>query len=120
MDDQYNETNLLILVMDLWMFFKDWFLGLGEVYGVNPLIFGSIYVGSIPFFTLSLGWLIKNIRQKKPIIIPILVTGIFFIAAYLYLIVVGRNIPLWVYLVIIAMVAFAVISTLTKIRSSGS
>lgn len=29
---------------------KDWFLGLGEQYGVNPLIFGSIYVGAIPFF----------------------------------------------------------------------
>ncbi|TDI72040.1 MAG: hypothetical protein E2O88_00830 [Bacteroidetes bacterium] len=105
--------------MDWWLSFKDWFLGLGEVYGVNPVIFGSLYVGSIPFFTLSLGWVIKNIRQKKPIAIPILLTGVFFISAYLYLIIAGRNIPFWVYLFIMAMVAFGVISTLIKLRNSG-
>jgi len=105
--------------MEWWLSFKDWFLGLGEVYGVNPVIFGSLYVGSIPFFTLSLGWVIKNIRQKKPIAIPILLTGIFFISAYLYLIIAGRNIPFWVYLFIMAMVAFGVISTLNKLRNSG-
>ncbi len=105
--------------MDWWLSFEDWFLGLGEVYGVNPVIFGSLYVGSIPFFTLSLGWVIKNIRQKKPIAIPILLTGVFFISAYLYLIIAGRNIPFWVYLFIMAMVAFGVISTLIKLRNSG-
>jgi len=105
--------------MEWWLSFKDWFLGLGEVYGVNPVIFGSLYVGSIPFFTLSLGWVIKNIRQKKPIAIPILLTGIFFISAYLYLIIAGRNIPFWVYLFIMGMVAFGVISTLNKLRNSG-
>jgi len=105
--------------MEWWLSFKDWFLGLGEVYGVNPVIFGSLYVGSIPFFTLSLGWVIKNIRQKKPIAIPILLTGIFFISAYLYLIIAGRNIPFWVYLFIMVMVAFGVISTLNKLRNSG-
>jgi len=105
--------------MDWLLSFKDWFLGLGEVYGVNPVIFGSLYVGSIPFFTLSLGWVIKNIRQKKPIAIPILLTGVFFISAYLYLIIAGRNIPFWVYLFIMAMVAFGVISTLIKLRNSG-
>ena len=104
--------------MDWWLSFRDWFLGLGEVYGVNPVIFGSLYVGSIPFFTLSLGWVIRNIRQKKSITIPILLTGIFFISAYLYLIIAGRNIPLWVYLFIMAMVAFGVFSTFNKVRNS--
>lgn len=93
-------------------------MSLGDVYGVNPLIFGSIYIGAIPFFTLSLGWVIRNIRQKKPLVIPILLTGIFFISAYLYLIVVGRNIPTWVYLFILAMVIFGVYSVLGKIRKS--
>ena len=41
---------------------KEWFLGLGENYGVNPIIFGAIYVGAIPFFSISLAWLVKNIR----------------------------------------------------------
>jgi len=103
---------------ELWLSFKEWFMSLGDVYGVNPLIFGSIYIGAIPFFTLSLGWVIRNIRQKKPLVIPILLTGIFFISAYLYLIVVGRNIPTWVYLFILAMVIFGVYSVLGKIRKS--
>ena len=59
---------------------KDWFLGLGEQYGVNPIIFGSIYVGAIPFFTLSLGWLVKNYRKGKSIVIPALSTTFFFIS----------------------------------------
>lgn len=104
--------------MEWWLSFEEWFLGLGEIYGVNPVIFGSLYVGSIPFFTLSLAWVIRNIRQNKSITIPILLTGIFFVSAYLYLIAVGRNIPLWVYFFIIVMVGFGVISTLNKVRKS--
>jgi len=37
-----------------------WFMSLGKQYGVNPIIFGVIYVGAIPFFTLSIAWLVKN------------------------------------------------------------
>jgi len=32
---------------------KEWFLGLGQQYHVNPIIFGAIYVGAIPFFSAS-------------------------------------------------------------------
>jgi CHASE2 domain-containing sensor protein len=105
--------------MDWWSSFTDWFLGLGREYGVNPVIFGSLYVGSIPFFTLSLGWVIKNLRQGKPIAIPLLLTGIFFISAYLYLVIVGENIPVWVYLVIIGMTVFGIVTVVKKVRRSG-
>jgi hypothetical protein len=36
------------------------FLNAEANYGVNPLIFGAIYVGAIPFFSFSIGWLIRN------------------------------------------------------------
>jgi pyruvate/2-oxoglutarate dehydrogenase complex dihydrolipoamide dehydrogenase (E3) component len=99
---------------------KDWFLSLGEEYGVNPLIFGSIYIGAIPFFTLSLGWLVKNYRKGKNIAIPALSTTFFFISAYLYLIVAGKNVPWWVYGVVILLVAGGAYSTVKKIRSRVS
>jgi glucose 1-dehydrogenase len=67
--------------MSWWESFKDWFLSLGENYGVNPYIFGGIYVGAIPFFFLCLGWTIKNIRKKKPFTLPLLLTGFFFIGS---------------------------------------
>lgn len=96
---------------------KEWFLGLGENYGVNPIIFGSIYVGAIPFFTISLGWLVRNYRKKKSIILPALSTTFFFISAYLYLIIAGRNVPIWVYAVVVGMVAVGAYSTIKKIKS---
>jgi len=92
-----------------------WFMGLGSRYGVDPLIFGAIYVGAIPFFTLSLAWLVKNLKEKKPVILPAVLTGFFFISAYLYLIAAGRNVPFWVYLVILALVVSGAWSTLRTI-----
>lgn len=102
--------------MEWWNDFKDWFLGLGEQYGVNPYIFGGIYIGAIPLFFLALGWTIKNIREKKSFIVPLLLTGFCFISAYVYLIIAGKNIPVWVYIFIGVLVAYGVYSTYQKIR----
>ena len=95
---------------------QEWFLGLGTQYGVNPIIFGAIYVGAIPFFTLSVAWLVRNRRQDKPIVLPVLSASFFFVSAYLYLVAVGRNIPAWVYIFIAAMIGYGVYSTYNKIK----
>ncbi len=102
--------------MEWWETVKEWFLSLGQKYGVNPYIFGGIYVGTIPFFFLCLGWTIKNMRRKKPFVLPLLLTAIFFISAYLYLIIVGKNIPMWVYIFIGLMVVYGVYTTFRKIK----
>lgn len=102
--------------MEWWELIKEWFLSLGEKYNVNPYIFGGIYVGAIPFFILSLSWTIKNIKKKKPIVLPVLLTGFFFISAYLYLIIAGKNIPVWVYIFIGLMVVYGIYSTIKKIK----
>ena len=106
--------------MEWWELFKNWFLSLGGKYGVNPYIFGSIYIGAIPFFFLCLRWTIKNIRNKKPVVLPVLLTGFFFISAYLYLIIAGRNIPAWVFIFIAIMVGYGIYSTLKKIREKAN
>ena len=95
---------------------QEWFLGLGTQYGVNPIIFGAIYVGAIPFFTLSIAWLVRNRRNGKPIVLPVLSASFFFVSAYLYLVAVGRNIPAWVYIFIAAMIGYGVYSTYNKIK----
>ena len=100
----------------MWEAFTEWFLSLGDQYGVNPIIFGSIYVGAIPFFTLSIARLIRNLRRKQSIVLPTLSASFFFVSAYLYLLIAGRNIPLWVYGFIAAMIAYGVYSTVQKIR----
>jgi len=102
--------------MEWWEVFKEWFLSLGEKYNVNPYIFGGIYLGAIPFFFMSLYQTIKNIKNKMSIGIPALLTGLFFISAYLYLIIVGKNIPVWVYIFIGLMVVYGIYSTIDKIK----
>lgn len=102
--------------MEYWEIFKQWFLSLGEAYNVNPYIFGGIYIGAIPFFFLSLSWLIRNIKSKESYVVPLLLTCFFFISAYLYLIVVGKNIPVWVYGFISAMVLYGAYTTWQKLK----
>ena len=100
----------------MWASFVDWFMGLGEQYGVNPIIFGSIYVGAIPFFTLSVAWLVRNLRRKKSIVLPTLAASFFFVSAYLYLLIAGRDIPVWVYVFVAAMIGYGIYATVQKVR----
>ena len=93
-----------------------WFNGLGSEYGVDPLIFGAIYVGAIPFFSLSIAWLVKNLRRGRPVIAPLLTSGFFFVSAYLYLLIAGKNIPAWVYVFIVGLLSLAGWSTIRKVR----
>ncbi|MCC5914272.1 MAG: hypothetical protein JJU46_07850 [Balneolaceae bacterium] len=94
----------------------DWFMSLGESYGVNPFIFGAIYVAAIPFFTLSIAWLIRNYKLQYSIVLPVLSASFFFVSAYLYLIIAGENVPWWVYAVVVAMLVYAGWATYKKIR----
>lgn len=100
-----------------WDTFVDWFFSLGEKYNVNPLVFGGIYIGAMPFFTASVAWIVRNYRIGKSVVVPVLFAGFFFVSAYLYLILVGRNVPLWVYGFVLALIVFGLFSTVTKIKS---
>lgn len=113
----YSEFHLGIDWLENW--FRNWFANLGRKYNVNPAIFGGIYVGAIPFFTLCIAWIISNLRKKKSIVIPVLCASFFFISAYLYLLIVGQNIPAWVYLIIVAMLGFGIYSTVRKVRTKA-
>lgn len=93
-----------------------WFYSLGEDYGVNPLIFGAIYVGAIPFFLASIGWLVRRARAGRSITLPVLCAGTCFVSAYLYLAFAGRNIPLWVWLMLGAMILYGAWSTIRDTR----
>ncbi len=96
--------------------FNRWFLSLGAEYGVNPYIFGAIYIGAIPFFLLSIAWLVRNARAGKSTLLPTLAAGFFFVSAYLYLAIVGNNIPVWVWFFIAAMVIYGAWSSIRDTR----
>ncbi|MFU8860523.1 MAG: hypothetical protein ACNA8K_08870 [Cyclonatronaceae bacterium] len=96
---------------------RAWFFSLGEGYGVNPFIFGAIYIGAIPFFWLSSAWLVRNIRRKRPIAPPVIAMSACAVSSYSYLIIVGQNVPLWVYLIIVAIVIYSFYATWQTIRT---
>ena len=95
---------------------NDWFLGLGAEYGVNPYIFGGIYVAAIPFFLLSIGWLVRRARAGESTVLPTLFAGFFFVSAYLYLAIAGENIPVWVWIFLAALIVYGAWSTIRDTR----
>lgn len=95
---------------------QQWFLSLGAKYGVNPFIFGAIYIGAIPFFSASVAWLIRNYRRGKAIVLPAISALFFFVSAYIYLIFAGKNVPLWVYAAVVLLIIFGAYSTIQKVR----
>lgn len=91
-------------------------MALGEPYGVNPIVFGSIYVGAIPFFWMAITWLIYNLRRGKNVAAPVVMACLCASSSYIYLIIVGQNVPIWVYFIIVALIGYAVWSTLATMR----
>lgn len=94
----------------------EWMMGLSADYSVNPYVFAAIYVGAIPFFMGSVAWVIKNLKRSKPIALPVISTGFCLSSAYLYLLVAGENIPPWVYLIVIFLLAYGLYSTYQRIK----
>ncbi len=96
--------------------FNQWFLSLGAEYGVNPYIFGAIYVGAIPFFLGSIGWLIRRARAGQSTVLPTMFAGFFFVSAYLYLAIAGRNIPVWVWIFLAVLIIYGAWSSIRDTR----
>ena len=94
----------------------NWVFSMGNRYGVDPIIFGTIYFGAIPFFMLSIGWLVKRARAGRSTVVPLLLAGFWFVSAYLYLAVAGHDIPAWVWVLLGLLVIYGLISTIRDVR----
>ena len=99
-----------------WATFKEWFFSLGAQYGVDPLIFGSISLGAIPFFWGSVAWLVRNLRQGRSPFLPVVATSLCVLSAYIYLFIAGENLPYWVYALVIGLIGYSAYSTLQTVR----
>ena len=97
--------------------FREWFLSLGTEYGVNPWIFGAIYVGAIPFFLASVGWVVKRARAGQSTVLPTMLAGFFFVSAYLYLAIAGRNIPVWVWIFLAVLIVWGAMAQVRNTRA---
>lgn len=87
----------------------DYLFEVAQSHAVNPIWFVVIYAVSTPPFLLISGWLIHHIRKRRPLALLVFLWGLCYTAPYIYLLAVGRDLPLWVY----AMVALLIVGGLT-------
>jgi hypothetical protein len=106
--------------MDTLQVAQEWVMGLGTRYGVNPLIFGVIYVGAIPFFLFFTGLAVKRVRNKQGAVLPITAAGLCFVSAYIYLAIAGRGIPVWVWVFLGAVIAYGAWGAVKNFRKKLS
>jgi len=89
-----------------------------DTYGVNPIVFMVIYLVCVPIFYYSLFRTLRALVKKHGNEI-LLWSAIFLcanIAAFLYVLVFGRNIPWWVYGIIAIIICQVVLSLIMKMR----
>jgi hypothetical protein len=87
-------------------------------YGVNPIIFLVIYLGCTPVFYYSLFRTLRALAKKLGNQV-MLWSGIFLcttVAPFLYVLIFGRNIPWWVYVIIALLIGQGVLSLVMKLR----
>jgi len=89
-----------------------------ETYGVNPIIFISIYIICVPIFYYSLIRTFRAIAKKlgKEIMIWSIIFLCANVAPFLYVMMFGRNIPWWVYIIIILLIGQGILSFIIRIR----
>lgn len=87
-------------MQNIWQAIKNYYTILGKNYHVDPVIFLGIHVVATPLFLLAVAWVVKNLRQKKSILVPVIVAALIFNAANIYLIIAGKNIQWWIYAIL--------------------
>jgi hypothetical protein len=70
-------------------------LALGDRYGVDPFVFGVLYLAHHPLFWGTMAWLAACVRQKRPVIVPIILGVFFWLLPYGYVFLFGHGLPWW-------------------------
>ncbi len=100
-------------------FIRNWLAGVQTKYHVNPLIFGAIYLASVPFFWFSIYKIIAGLKNKQlgQVRTFALILGFATIAPFFYVAVFGRNLPVWFWVFTVVIIGYSVYSTLSRLRS---
>ena len=86
-------------------------------YQVDPIVFLTIYLVSTPFFYYSIFRMVRALAKKRHG--EITVWSMVFLAAtaapFVYVLIFGRNLPWWVYVVIGLLIGQGVFSLVRKL-----
>lgn len=104
---------------------------IGSTYGVNPIIFAVIYVASIPIFFLSLFKVVniliskgkqktedapKELMENKRLFTWAIVLLFDYLSPYLYVLIYGKNFPVWAYFILIVIILLSTYSLVRKVK----
>ena len=93
---------------------------LGVEHNVSPVLFAILYVASLPPYMGSMVWAVQNHRTQKAVALPIMSTLFFFILPALYVLIFGKNVAWWVYLIIMLMIGYGSYSVYKKFKIKTS
>ena len=87
-------------------------------YGVNPVIFLTIYLSGIPVFYYSLFRMMRALAKKleKDVVVWRTVFLCSIVAPFLYVLFFGRHLPWWVYGIIALVITQGVFALIRNIR----
>ena len=103
-----------------------------NTYHVNPVIFLILYLGAVPFFYLSIFFILREVvrlrKSGRQLTLSTLVDDrtidvwfIVFVVAnvlpYIYIAIWGRNVPPWVWMPILLVIAYAAYRLYQQVRS---
>ena len=86
--------------MNWWHAIIKYYTTLGEKFNVNPSIFVGIHIIATPLFAAAVWWIIYNSKKKRSLVAPAIVATLIFNSANIYLVVMGKYIPWWVYAIL--------------------
>lgn len=89
-----------------------------DTYGVNPVVFLVIYLVCTPIYYYSLFRTLRALAKKlaKEIMLWSTVFLCTNVAPFLYVLLFGRNIPWWVYIIIAILIGQGVLFLVLKLR----
>jgi hypothetical protein len=86
-------------------------------YGVDPVVFMVIYLASVPVFYYSIFRMVRALAKKLQK--EIMLWSMIFLAAtaapFIYVLLFGRNLPWWVYVIIALLIGQGVYSLIRKL-----
>jgi hypothetical protein len=89
-----------------------------EHYGVNPIVFLVLLFGASPVFYYSIYRMVRALAKKR--LNEVTLWSMIFLlstaAPYLYVLVAGRNLPWWVYIIIGLLFGQGVWSLIRRLR----
>ncbi|BDI29925.1 hypothetical protein CCAX7_19760 [Capsulimonas corticalis] len=66
-------------------------------YGVDPVVFGVLYIAHHPLFWGTMAWLAARVRQRRRVVLQIVLGVFFWVMPYAYILLFSRHLPVWVY-----------------------